>query len=144
VVCTFFGHRECSNLDAAVLQSAIEDWIKQGVTDFLVGHQGQFDTMVRRCLKSLQTQYPNTRYSIVLAYLPTAKNVFEDYSDTMYPEGIESVPPKFAVDWRNRYLIDRADLCLCYINHNWGGAYKFACAAKNRGIPIVNLGTAVL
>ena len=35
-----------------------------------------------------------------------------------------------------------SDCCLCYINHTWGGAYKFACMAKRRGLTVVNLGSA--
>lgn len=141
-VCTFFGHSECYGLDAAVLRSAIEDFIKQGVTDFLVGHQGQFDGMVHSCLKSLQAQYPNIRYSVVLAYLPAEKRAWEDMSDTVYPE-IEG-HPKFAIERRNRYLIDSADMCLCYVNYSFGGAYKFARMAKRRGLTVFNLGSADL
>ena len=141
-VCTFFGHSECDELDAEVLRSAIEDLINQGVTDFVVGHQGQFDAMVRNCLESLRLQYPHIRYSVVLAYLPTEKREYDDFSDTMYPEGIETVHPKYAINWRNRYLVDTADICLCYIRHTWGGAYKFVRMAKRRGLTIINLGLA--
>ena len=143
-VCTFFGHRECYGLDAQVLSNAIEAQIGQGVEEFLVGNQGQYDAMVRRCLKTLQLQYPHIRDRVVLAYLPGEKLEFEDDSDTMYPEGIEMVHPKFALDWRNRYLIDTADICLCYINQTWGGAYKFACMAKRRGRTVINLGCAAI
>ena len=143
-VCTFFGHSECYGLDAVTLRSTIEDLIKQGVTEFLVGNQGQFDAMVRNCLKSLQQQYPDIRYTVVLAYLPKEKGEFEDFSDTMYPEGIECVHPKFAIDWRNRFLISSADVCLCFINRTFGGAYKFAHMAKTRGLTVINLGNATL
>ena len=141
-VCTFFGHRECWHLDGEVLRSAIEDLIKQGVTDFLVGNQGRFDGMVRCCLKSLQAQDPRIRYSVVLAYPPKEKQEHGDFSDTMYPEGIEAVPPKYAIEWRNRFLVDEADICLCYVNYTWGGAYKFARMAKHRGLTVINLGSA--
>ena len=143
-VCTFFGHSECYGLNVAMLQSTIEDLIKQGVTEFLVGNQGQFDAMVRNCLKSLQQQYPDIRYTVVLAYLPKEKGEFEDFSDTMYPEGIECVHPKFAIDWRNRYLISASDVCLCFINKTFGGAYKFAHMAKTRGLTVINLGNVIL
>lgn len=143
-ICTFSGHRECYGLDAAVLQSAIEDLIEQGVTEFLVGHQGQFDAMVRSCLKSLQLQHPDIRYSVVLAYLPKEKREFEDFSDTMYPEGIETLHPRYAIGWRNRYLVDRADVCLCYVNRTFGGAYKFTQMAKRSGLIIINLGSTEL
>lgn len=139
-VCTFFGHRECYKLDREVLMRAIAELIGQGVDEFLVGNQGQFDRQVLSCLKSLQTQYPNIRYNVVLAYLPTQKGDGADLSDTIYPE-IEG-HPKFAVERRNRWLIRQADVCLCYVNHTWGGAYKFASMAKRCGLKVMNLGDA--
>ena len=96
--------------------------------------------MVRRCLKSLREKYPYIRYSVVLAYLPAERQDYEDHSNTMYPEGIESVHPRYAIDWRNRYLVDAADICVCYIDHTWGGAYKFVRLAKKHRKRIVNLG----
>ncbi len=38
--CTFFGHRECRELDIGMLRSAIENLILVGVDTFCVGHQG--------------------------------------------------------------------------------------------------------
>lgn len=139
-VCTFFGHRDCFGLDEAIVKRAIEALIQQGVEEFLVGHQGQFDGMVHRCLKSLKVQYSQIKYWVVLAYLSTEKREYEDMSDTIYPE-IEG-HPKFAIERRNRYLVDSADACLCYVNHEWGGAYKFARMAKRRGLKVINLGKA--
>lgn len=136
--CTFFGHRECYGLDAQQLQETIENIIKQGVDTFYVGNQGQFDGMVYRCLKQLRQAYPHIHVSVVLAYLPTGKREAEDMSDTMYPE-IEG-PPKFAIERRNRWMIEASDYCICYITHTWGGAYKFACLAKRRRLKITNLG----
>ena len=141
-VCTFFGHRECYGLDPAVLQRAIENLIHQGVDLFLVGHQGQFDGMVRRCLQSLQAQYAYIQYRVVLAYLPTEKQNSEDLSVTTYPE-IEG-HPKFAIERRNKWMIAASDYCLCYINYTWGGAYKFAQLALRRGLKVINLGTQAL
>lgn len=143
-ICTFFGHKDCWELEEAVLRRAIEDLIVQGVTEFTVGHQGRFDGLVRDCLKSLQARHPHIRYRVVLAYLPEKNREYEDFSDTVFPEGIENVPRKFAVDWRNRYLVAHADHCICYVNHPWGGAYKFARMASNRGLRIINLGTAAI
>jgi hypothetical protein len=48
--------------------------------------------------------------------------------------------PKFAIERRNRWMIDQSDFLLCYINHTWGGAYKFARLAKRRGKTVINLG----
>jgi len=77
---------------------------------------------------------------VVLAYLPGQRREYEDLSDAIYPEGLEIGLPKFAVERRNRWMIERADCCLCYINHTWGGAYKFGKAAKHRGLAVINMG----
>ena len=141
-VCTFFGHSECYGLDVDTLRDAIRELIKQGADTFYVGNQGQFDAMVRGALRLLQAEHPHIRYSVVLAYLPTEKQEFEVLSDTMYPE-IEG-HPKFAIQRRNKWMIDQSDECLCYIDHTWGGAYKFAQMAKRRGLAVINLGSAKL
>ena len=143
-VCTFFGHSECYGLDAAVLRSAIEDLIQQGVTEFVVGNHGQFDGMVFSSLQNLSNDY-EISYSVALAYLPTHKEDHDIYyGHCFYPEGQEIGPAKFAIERRNRYLIDTADVCLCYVNHTFGGAYKFARMAKRRGLRVINLGSVEL
>ena len=138
--CTFFGHRECFGLDSRVLQKAIEELIAQGVDTFYVGNQGQFDSAVYSCLRQLRMEHPHIRVCVVLAYLPTEKNEYDDMTDTMYPE-IEG-HPKFAIERRNRWMIDHSEFLLCYINHTWGGAYKFVKLAKRRGKTVINIGNA--
>ena len=136
--CTFFGHAECYGLDDRALRLAIEDLIRNGVDTFYVGNQGQFDSAVYTCLKQLRNRHPHIRVCVVLAYLPTEKNKHDDLADTMYPE-IEG-HPKFAIERRNRWMIDHSDFLLCHINHTWGGAYKFAQLAKRRSKTVINLG----
>ena len=79
-VCTFFGHSECYGLDAAVLRSAIEELIEQGITEFVVGNHGQFDGMVFSCLQSLSKDYPKISYSVALAYLPPHNQEYDIYA----------------------------------------------------------------
>lgn len=135
--CTFFGHRECYGLDREVLYRAIKKLILQGADTFYVGNQGQFDTMAYGCLRELRVEYPYIHVSMVLAYFPGKKE--KDLEDTVYPEEIEVGPRKFAIERRNRWLIDHSEHCLCYVGHSWGGAYKFAQLAKHRGKNVINL-----
>lgn len=145
MVCTFFGHSECYGLDAAVLRSAIEELIKQGINEFVLGNQGQFDGMVFFCLQELSKEYPEISYSVALAYLPTRKQEYDLYQGcSFYPGGQELGPAKFAIERRNRYLISVSDVCLCFLNRTFGGAYKFARMAKRRGLVVINLGSAVI
>lgn len=137
--CTFFGHRQCNGVDVQKLRNAMEVLIGKGVDTFYVGNQGEFDTLVRSTLKQLRLLYPHIRYAVVLAYLPTERKEYEDHADTMYPEGIEKGPPKFAIERRNRWLVNASDYCICYIHHTWGGAYKFVQLAKRKGKTVINI-----
>ncbi len=137
--CTFFGHRECYGLDIGVLIEAILEAVRDGVDTFYVGNQGGFDSMVYGCLKQLRKEDPGIRVSVVLAYLPVQKREGEDMTDTVYPE-IEG-HPRFAIERRNRWMIAQSDHCICYINHSWGGAYKFYKLAKGHGLAVKNLGS---
>ena len=74
--------------------------MNHGVDMFYVGHQGQFDAYVHSELKKLKQEYPQINYAVVLAYMPGKKTEYDDYSDTMLPEGIESVHPHYAISWR--------------------------------------------
>ena len=140
--CTFFGHKECYGLDGQVVFRAIEELISQGIDTFYVGNQGQFDSTVYSCLKQLRKKYPHIRVCVVLAYLPTEKNRYDDMEDTMYPE-IEG-HPKFAIERRNNWMIANAEYCICHIDHTQGGAYKFAKKAQRQGRRMISLGNVKL
>ncbi|MBR2044391.1 MAG: hypothetical protein IJ946_08660 [Clostridia bacterium] len=47
--------------------------------------------------------------------------------------------PKAALEERNREMVDRADLIICYVNREFGGAYKAMKYAEKRQKPIINL-----
>lgn len=139
-VCTFFGHRDCPESIIPALQAAMEMLItQQSVDTFYVGNQGRFDAYVRGCLRRLQKKYPHIRYAVVLAYLPAKRNEYEDVSDTMLPEGLELIHPRYAVDRRNRWMLARADRILCYVSHSWGGAAKYTQMAQRQGKTVINL-----
>ncbi len=139
-ICTFFGHRDCPAKIRPILKSTIENLIvNHGVNLFYVGNQGQFDAYVRGLLRELTEKYPHIRYAVVLAYMPGVVSEYEDYSDTMLPEGIEAVHPRFAISWRNDWLLRQADFVVTYITHTWGGAYKYAEKAKKQGKPVIDI-----
>jgi len=142
-VCTFFGHSYCPETVKPRLRETLVDLIEtQGVDVFYVGNHGDFDRMTRSLLRELSAQYPHIRYAVVLAYVPQKRDEFDqrDWSDTMLPEGIERVPPRFAISWRNRWMLDRADIVVTYITHSWGGAAQFAELAEKKGKLVVGLG----
>lgn len=139
-VCTFFGHRECPDSINPILIEKLEDLIRNhNVDQFYVGNQGKFDAVVRSVLRKLSTQYPHIRYTIVLAYMPGKSDHLEDYTNTMIPEGIESIPPRYAISWRNRWMLRQSNFVVTYIIHPWGGAAQYAQQAIRQHKTVWNL-----
>ena len=108
---------------------------------FYVGQQGAFDGIVRSVLKELVLVYPHINYAVVLERLPPKRDEFDtrDYSDTMLPEGIETIHPRFAISWRNKWMIMQSDYVVIYITHSWGGAAQFAEIAERQKKFLINL-----
>lgn len=138
--CTFFGHRDTPENTYSSIYCHINDLIiKQGVDIFYVGNSGNFDKMVKKALKELQTTYPDIKINIVLAYIPDKKSKYEDYTYTIYPDDLEKVPKRFAISARNNWMINKSDYVITYITHSYGGASKFAEIARKRNKRVVNL-----
>lgn len=140
MICTFFGHRDCDYKLEPLIESKTIDLIENyDVKNFYVGNNGNFDIMVKKVLMKLSQEYPQIKYYVVLAYLPKAENEFSDFQNTIYPEGLETVPPKFAISKRNDYMIKESKYLICYCNRTYGGAYKFMKKAEKKGLKVFNI-----
>lgn len=138
--CTFFGHHDCPEYIRPKLRETIIDLIlNENVDMFYVGNHGHFDSMVRSILRELQTAYPQIGYAIVLAYMPGKHSEGENYSDTMLPEGIERAPKRFAISWRNNWMLEHSDFVVAYVTHSWGGAAQFVEKAEKCGRKVIQL-----
>ena len=132
MVCTFFGHRQVTKEIEPTLRAVLIDLIENhDVKRFYVGNHGGFDAMVLRVLKGLAAIY-TIEFCIVLAYLPEKKS--ENDFPTIFPEGLETLPKRFAIVFRNKWMIERADYVVTYVNHEIGsGAAQFKALAEKRG-----------
>lgn len=141
MICTFFGHRDTPAEIRDKLQVVLVDLIENhGADTFYIGKNGNFDAMVRGVLTKLKQKYPHIDYVVVLAYMPRTKShEYEADYETLYPEGLEDTPPKFAVSKRNRWLIDNSDTVITYVARSWGGASQFKKLAEKRGKTVINL-----
>ena len=136
---TFFGHKDTPKEIEPTLRATLIDLIEnKNVTVFYVGNNGNFDTMVRRQLEDLSHTYPIT-YSVVLAYLPTMKSEYDDYTNTILPEGIETAPKRFAISYRNKWMVEQADIVVTYVTHSFGGAAQFKELAERQGKTVIEL-----
>lgn len=141
MTCSFFGHRYIDEAIAAPLKNALTNLIAINVDTFLVGHQGDFDRLVLRTLRQLKKEFPQIRYRVVLAYLPAALAAYCAYTEeeTVFPEGFETVPPRYAISWRNRWMIRQSDVVVTYITHSQGGTAQFAELAKRMNKQVINI-----
>ena len=137
MTCTFFGHRDCDESIKEDLKKTVIDLIEnRGVVRFLLGNHGNFDRLTLDVLRKCKREFPYIDFCVVLAYLP--KNSNFDY-ETIYPEGIENVPKRFAISFRNNYMVEQSDFVVGYIQKPFGGAHKFFKTAQNKGKTCINL-----
>lgn len=68
---------------------------------------------------------------------PQVKRLLED--ETLFPEGLERVPPRYAIHRRNNWMLEQADLVVSYVDRSWGGAAQQVKKARAMGKRVVNL-----
>ena len=134
---TFFGHRDTPNGIEPALRLTLTDLIEnENATLFYVGNHGNFDAMVRRQLDSLSKIYP-IKYYVVLAYLPTKNDSPNEHS--IFPEGIENVPRRFAINYRNKWMLSKSDIVVTYVTHPFSNAETFKNSAISKGLKVISL-----
>ena len=139
MICTFFGHRDTPPEIKRLLRQVISELIEQqGVKRFYVGNQGNFDAMARSVLAEFE-QTHGISYEIVLAYLPRQEDPLCDTDHTLLPEGIETVPPRFAIEYRNKWMIDHSDIVITYVHRSFGGAAKFKELAEKKNKVVIQI-----
>jgi hypothetical protein len=140
--CTFFGHQIINKNIKELLMCQVENLITEyGVNIFYVGNNGQFDHLVAAVLRELKSRHPQISYSIVLAYLPEREKEHNQlsYTETIYPEGLEDTPPRFAISKRNKWMVQQSEYVIAYVEHSFGGAAQFTEYARKKHRTVINL-----
>lgn len=142
---TLFGHRDLS-AHQAVEKGLYELFHKLLLTnshiEVYVGRNGEFDifaaTVVKRAQKIFGTECLSM--TLVIPYLLKDTELFEQYYDSVIiPDFFEVPHPKNAITQRNRWMIEKCDLVVCYVKREYGGAYNALKYAKKLGKNIINL-----
>ena len=142
---SMFGHREIEDINqieerlAPIIKELI--MIKDNV-DFLIGRNGEFDEFVASVIKRVRKKFgtDNNDMTLVLPYSVADIKYYELYYDNIIiPENVYGVHPKSAITLRNKWMIERSDLVICYVKRNKGGAYNALKYAEKLGKEIINL-----
>ena len=147
MVITFFGHahffksEECEKKIIAFLEENVGD----SSADMYLGGYGDFDSLAYDCCKKYQKTHPKVSLLFITPYMTVdyQRNYLEyqktRYDGVIYPE-IENKPLRFAITYRNKWMVEKADCVVAYIDHECGGAYTAYKYAKRKGKYIFNLG----
>lgn len=145
----FFGHRRIDNFFTleALLEKHIRSLIdEKEYVDFLVGRNGEFDQLASSTVRRVRKDYWDANSSLVLMlpyatadYINNQEGYENYYNDIEISYEASIAYPKAAIQIRNREMVDRADLIICYIDHKSGGAYKTIRYAEEQQKHIINL-----
>lgn len=147
MVVTFCGHAHFSGSEEyeQKILAFLEEKVGDQPADMYLGGYGDFDCFAYDCCNKYKKIHPKVSLIFVTPYLTVEyqKNHLEyqntRYDSILYPE-IEDKPPRFAITYRNKFMVEKADYVVAYIDHDWGGAYTTYKHAKRKGKFIFNIG----
>jgi hypothetical protein len=141
---TFIGHREIyqhQRLEEQIENIARDMLYKKEYVEFYVGRNGDFDISVASAIKRAQKTVGHHNSSLILLQpYPMKDDIYYEqfYDEIEYPiDG--KTHPKGAITKRNRWMIEQADLVICYIEREEGGAYTALKYAQKLEKEIINL-----
>lgn len=132
--CFLFGHSDASQRIYPSLLESVDRHIERfGVSEFIVGHYGMFDTLATAAVKEAKGRHKNVRLTMLLPYHPGRHDAFvlpEGFDGSVFPFD-KPVPPRLAIIKANEAMIDRSDYLICYVAH-FGKAQEFLEYAQRR------------
>ena len=108
--CFFIGHRNTPDTVLPALIQEVERHIAEyGVTDFVVGHYGHFDTLAAQAVMDAKQRHPAVTLTMLLPYHPAERPIPapEGYDGTFYPPDMGRVPRRLAIVRANHWMLCR-------------------------------------
>jgi len=133
--CFFIGHRDTPETVLATLLDTLEKLIlEENVVFFYVGQYGNFDRLAALAVKQLKKQYPFLVLNLVLPYHPAERAVPipVGFDSSYYPDGMETVPRRFAIARANKKMVDSSDWLISYVCHPGSNARDLLEYAQRR------------
>ena len=140
-----FGHRNYNQHRTLYerLYPLLKDLIRtKSFVEIYIGRNGEFDICASTVVKNVQNEMgkDNNEFICVLPYPKNDMEYYQEYYDNvLIPECIEKMHPKGAITKRNKWMVEQADLFICYVERMEGGAYNSLKYAKKLGKEIINL-----
>ena len=139
-----FGHRDFSGhriLDKYFYPLLKELFRQKTFVEIYVGRNGEFDLYAASIVKRIQKELGNENNELICVLPYANKNAeyyFYYYDSVIIPDCLVKTHPKAAIQKRNQWMVEHADLIICYVEHEYGGAYRALKYAKQLYKPIIN------
>ena len=140
MICSFFGHRKVNENIYRDLEEEIRSIIIYTNEEivFYVGNKGSFDFIVQIILKNMIGEYPGIKAYVVLDGLPNERE--KDLPlETIVPEGIEEIPKRFAMSFRNKWMIEKCDIAIVFCTDCASNTRKHIDMLKKKRKAIINI-----
>ncbi len=145
----FFGHRQIEELLKVenLLEAEIRKLIdEKEFVEFIVGSNGNFDRCVSSTVLRTRKKHRDDNSALVLVlpyptkeYLNNKELFHSYYTDVEISYNASRAYPKSAIQTRNREMVDKADLVICYIKEKHGGGWQSVKYAIKQGKNVINL-----
>ena len=144
-VCCCFGHRDIWGSVPSLTDILEKIIVEENVTIFMTGGMGDFDGMFSSAVRTLKRKYADINLLLVKPYFSGELNTNKAYYEYMYdevviPDVVAGVHPKSAITKRNRWMVEKSDIILYYIQRDFGGAYtaiKYATKLGKKTISVL-------
>lgn len=144
---SLFGHRKLTNIHlldkrlTVILQDILNS---HPYVSFLIGRNGEFDEYAASVIKATQKRIGKEKsdLTLVLPYIVARISDYEHYYDNIIiPDCLYNAHPKSAITLKNRWMIEKSDLVIVYVEKNNGGAHTALSYAEKINKKIINLHT---
>ena len=133
------GHRDADAGIYPKIEKAVNLHIGEyDIEEFIIGHYGNFDRMAAQAIKAARETYPKIKLTLLRPYLDRYP-LPEGFDGSIYPDGMETVPKRFAILQANYRIIDRCDYVIAYVRYAFGGAYQCIDYARRKKKTVFNI-----
>ncbi len=138
--CFLIGNHDAGAEIYPVLYAEIERHILEyDVREFFVGCYGKFDSLAARAVNEARICFDEIRLTLVMHYLNREKydSIMHMFTDSIFPDGLEKVHPRYAITKGNRMMVDKADYLIAYARYtagNTGRLLEYAGRREKRNL----------
>ena len=152
IACCFTGHREIPIDDMGGIREHLKREIERlytenRVTVFYAGGATGFDALASEAVIECRAVHPAIRLVIVMPHKEQASLWSAEKKEQH--EHIKSSADEViclaehycrgCMQRRNRYMVDRSSVCICYLAQDTGGTAYTVRYARKQGLSIINL-----